>query len=99
MAPSRTRLLPGQFQRIAKALADPRRFEMLTAIAARDECPCRDLVERLPVAQATVSHHLKELVTAGLVEVRQEAQAKHCRANLEVLNAWLDEVRSRLGGG
>jgi ArsR family transcriptional regulator len=93
---TRTQLHPGQFQRIAKALADPRRFEILTAIAARDELACRTLVERFPIAQATISHHVKELATAGLVEERQEGQAKFFRIKHEVLAAWLGEVRSRL---
>ena len=93
-----TRLQPGQFDRIAKALADPRRFEMLSAIAARDEVPCRVLVDKFPVAQATVSHHLKELLVAGLVDERQEAQSKFFRARREVLEAYFVELRSRLSG-
>ncbi len=93
-----TRLQPGQFDRIAKALADPRRFEMLSAIAAKDELPCRTLVAKFPVAQATVSHHLKELVVAGLVDERQEAQSKFFRARRDVLEAYFTELRGRLGG-
>jgi len=91
-----TALAPGQFERIAKALADPRRFEILELISARAECPCRVLVERLPVAQATVSHHLKELVVAGLLEERQEGQAKHFQVRREVLCAYFEEAARRL---
>jgi ArsR family transcriptional regulator len=91
-----TRLAPGQFERIAKALADPRRFEMLAAVSSRAELACRELVERFPVAQATVSHHLKELTVAGLVHERQEGQAKFFRARREVLEAYLAELRHRL---
>jgi ArsR family transcriptional regulator len=58
--------------RVAKALADPTRFRLLRAIAASPEISCRELVERFPVAQATVSHHLKVLAEAGLVSARQE---------------------------
>ncbi len=97
MATSRTAgLTVGQFERIAKALADPRRFEILELISARTECPCRVLVEKLPVAQATVSHHLKELVVAGLLDERQEGQAKHFCVRREVLNAYFEEAARRL---
>ena len=60
-----------QFTRIAKALADPRRFEILEMIAAAEEVACKAMVEAFPVAQATISHHLKELATAGLIEARR----------------------------
>ena len=92
-----TRLQPGQFDRIAKALADPRRFEMLSTIATKDELPCRTLVDRFPVAQATVSHHLKELLVAGLLDERQEGQCKFFRVRREILTAYFSELRSRLG--
>ena len=57
-----------QFQQVAKALAEPRRLEILTAIATHDELSCREIVEQFPVSQATVSHHIKELVKVGLIE-------------------------------
>ena len=86
-----------QFQRIAKALADPRRFEILEVIAAAgSEMCCGDVVECFSVAQATVSHHLKELVDAGLVEARCEGQFKLLRARPEVLEEYTSELRRRL---
>ena len=45
--------------RIAKALADPRRFRILKAIAVSGEVCGGELAEQLPIAQASVSHHLK----------------------------------------
>jgi ArsR family transcriptional regulator len=85
-----------QFIRIAKALADPRRFEILEMIASRDEVPCKRMVEVLPVSQATISHHLKELATAGLIEARREGQCGHYRACPEVLVAYTAELERRL---
>ena len=86
-----------QFQRIAKALADPRRFKILEVIAgAGSEMCCGEVVECFEVAQATVSHHLKELVDAGLVESRAEGQFKYLRAQPEVLEAYTGELRRRL---
>jgi len=90
-----------QFQRIAKALADPRRFEILERIAARPELACQRLCECFPVSQATISHHLKELVSAGLVESRREGQYLFIRALPETMDEYLAELRRRIpaGGG
>ena len=86
------RLRPGQFERIAKALADPRRFALLETIAAGTECPQARLCRMFPVNKATISHHLKELVQAGLVEAEKEGQYAHydvCRGVLEAYSAEL----------
>ena len=85
-----------QFTRIAKALADPRRFELLEMIAAADEMACKRMVEAFPESQATISHHLKELATAGLIEARREGQCGHYRACPEVLAAYTAELERRL---
>jgi ArsR family transcriptional regulator len=60
--------------RVAKALGDPTRYEILRRVAAAGEICCRDLVARFPVSQATVSHHLKILTDAGLLEGRDAGQ-------------------------
>ena len=51
----------------AKALAHPARIAILKVLAQRNECICGEIVEILPLAQSTVSQHLKELKTAGLI--------------------------------
>ena len=85
-----------QFTRVAKALADPRRFEILEMIAGVDEAPCKRMVEAFPVSQATISHHLKELATAGLIEARREGQHGHYRLRPGVLEAYRAELERRL---
>jgi DNA-binding transcriptional ArsR family regulator len=50
-----------------KALGHPMRVEIIVQLRALERCVCGDLVARLPVAQATVSQHLKVLKQAGLV--------------------------------
>ncbi len=60
--------------RVAKALGDPTRLELLRRIASAGEICCKDLVTLFPVSQATVSHHLRILADAGLVGVRREGQ-------------------------
>ncbi|PWU13540.1 MAG: ArsR family transcriptional regulator [Bdellovibrio sp.] len=52
----------------AKALAHPARIAILTALAEKRECICGDLVVDLPLAQSTVSQHLKILKDVGLIK-------------------------------
>ena len=92
-----------QFQRIAKALADPRRFEILEHIAKQSETGCRHLCGCFPVRQATISHHLKELASAGLVESRKDGQFVYYKTRPLVVEAYMEELRRRMyiaaGGG
>jgi len=61
---------------ILKALADPRRFELLERIAAATApLSCAEAKEFLAISPATLSHHIKELEAAGLV--RTERQGKY----------------------
>jgi DNA-binding transcriptional ArsR family regulator len=53
---------------LAKALAHPARIAILELIAQRDSCVCGEIVDELPLAQSTVSQHLKELKHAGLIK-------------------------------
>ena len=52
----------------AKALSHPARIAILKMLAQKNECICGELVEVLPLAQSTVSQHLKELKNAGLID-------------------------------
>jgi DNA-binding transcriptional ArsR family regulator len=52
----------------AKAFSHPARIAILNVLAKRNECICGDIVELLPLAQSTVSQHLKELKNAGLID-------------------------------
>jgi ArsR family transcriptional regulator len=84
-----------QFQRIAKALADPRRFEILEHIATQSEVGCSHLCGCFPVRQATISHHLKELASAGLVESRRDGQFVYYRTRRAVLEEYMTELMRR----
>ena len=52
---------------LAKAIAHPVRVQIVRTLARMDGCVCGDLVEQIPLAQSTVSQHLKVLKEAGLV--------------------------------
>ena len=70
-----TRLSTARRTALLKALADPRRFELLERIA-KNNCPlgCAQALSAMTISAATMSHHIKELETAGLIEVRREGK-------------------------
>ncbi|WP_041856087.1 ArsR/SmtB family transcription factor [Candidatus Korobacter versatilis] len=82
-----------QFTRIAKALADPRRFEILQQIASEEEVSCAAVKECHEVTPATLSHHLKELESAGLVEVRKESKYVYLSLQRPAWKAYLKELK------
>ena len=59
----------------AKALAHPARIAILKTLAQHNECICGEIVEILPLAQSTVSQHLKELKNAGLIKGNVEGNS------------------------
>lgn len=86
-----------EFQRIAKALADPRRFAILERIAGCKELACQTLCGEMTVSKATLSHHLQELETAGLVSIRMEGKFAHLSLRKEVWMAYRRELKKRIG--
>jgi ArsR family transcriptional regulator, arsenate/arsenite/antimonite-responsive transcriptional repressor len=86
------------FQKVAKALADPRRFEIFQKIATTraGRLCCGAVCDEFPVSQATVSHHLKELTEAGLLESHSEGQFKYWSVNNETINEYISELQIRL---
>jgi ArsR family transcriptional regulator len=56
-----------QFARLAWGLAHPARLRILRILLAKNACICGELVDQLPLAQSTVSQHLKILKDTGLV--------------------------------
>jgi ArsR family transcriptional regulator len=89
-----------QFQHVARALADPQRFAILERIAReRVELPCKTLVQEFSVSQATISHHLKELSEAGLIDCRREAQSAFFSLRRQVLEAYRAELGRRMALG
>jgi ArsR family transcriptional regulator len=73
--PKPARLTRARRTAILKALADPRRFELLERVA-KAGCPfgCTDALQALPIAPATLSHHIKELESAGLIDVERRGK-------------------------
>jgi ArsR family transcriptional regulator len=87
-----------QFNRVSRALADPRRMEILERIAQSDELACATLANESDVSQPTISHHLKELSVAGLIKPRREAKFCFYRLDRKVWAEYLAEMRRRIPG-
>lgn len=78
-----------QLLRISKALADPMRYKILSRIAANGELACANLRCSLPITPATLSHHLKELNRAGLIDVRKNSKFVHMKLRKKAWKSYL----------
>ena len=93
--PKPVRLTDKQFALIARALAEPRRYEILAEIG-RNECatPCTCLAEKQPISPATLSHHMKELETAGLIQIERHGKYASFTLRRDILRAYLHRLAS-----
>ncbi len=81
------------FLQITKALGDARRFKIFERIAAdKGEISCIDLRAEIPIARATMSHHVKELATAGLIEKRRKSKYMYLRVRRQTWNRYLKRL-------
>ena len=79
----------------AKALSHPARIAILKVLAQKNECICGEIVEVLPLAQSTVSQHLKELKEAGLIKGEIEGvKVCYCidQKEWKAAQAWLNQL-------
>ena len=60
---------------LAKAMGHPARVAIIEYLLKADKCICGDIVNELPLAQPTVSQHLKELKNAGIIKGNVEGNA------------------------
>jgi ArsR family transcriptional regulator, arsenate/arsenite/antimonite-responsive transcriptional repressor len=84
-----------QLARVFKALGDPTRVRLLSLIAAHadaEACVC-DLTDPVGLSQPTVSHHLKQLVEAGLITRQQRGKWAYYRVAHTALDALADTLR------
>jgi ArsR family transcriptional regulator len=87
-----------RIEKISKALADATRLMIFEAISANKEMVCGELVALRGVTPATVSHHLKILADAGLIECRRQGQFVHNRAIPQTI-AEYSRALARLAAG
>ena len=80
--------------KVLKALAHPKRFEMVQSIASAGELSCGQIGDRFSFAQPTISHHLKILRDAGLVSSTRRGTWAYYRLEPEAM----EQLRQTLGG-
>ena len=90
------KLASEEFDKISKALADPQRREILQKLVS-NRLNCSDVHALFSVSQPTVSHHLKELANAGLLDKEKQGQFCFYQVRAEVLSAYVGELERRLG--
>ena len=84
---------------LAKALGHPARIAILDYLLKVDTCICGDIVNELPLAQPTVSQHLKELKNAGLIKGNIEGNAIcYCVDKLQLakLQSYISGIADKL---
>lgn len=93
----KTELDDNQVLLIAKALADARRYEILTRLREHEKAlPCGTIRECMNVNPATFSHHMKELEMAGLIRAVREGKFVSYLLRHEVIDAYFERLRADL---
>jgi ArsR family transcriptional regulator len=83
-----------QVEKISKALGDHNRLKILKAIQShKGKLDCTLIVSFLDLAQPSISHHIKKLLEAELIESHKEGRFYSYSLKEEVLNAYLDTLK------
>lgn len=87
--------------KLAKALSHPARIAILEMLVRRDACICEDITNQLPLAQSTVSQHLKALKSAGLIRGDIDGvRVCYClnKENMEELKSVMGSLMDKFSG-
>jgi ArsR family transcriptional regulator, arsenate/arsenite/antimonite-responsive transcriptional repressor len=87
-----------QIEKISKALADQTRLRIFEAISREKDLTCGEIVSLHEITPATVSHHLKILNDAGLIECVKDGQFVHSRTVPETIKAY-SQALARMAQG
>lgn len=82
-----------QMSLIAKAIADPRRMALLRSIAKKTTS-CADLRKGLTISASTLSHHLRELEMAGLIETDKQGRSLHATLQKKVWKSYVSALKA-----
>lgn len=89
---ARKKLSEDEFHAIARALSDRRRFAILEQVAATEALACSSLREQESISPATISHHIRELSEAGLIEVERHGRTAQLSLRRSVWEAYLKRL-------
>jgi ArsR family transcriptional regulator len=85
-------LTPRQLRAIGRVLADPHRYQILKLIAESHCKACSDLRNAFDITAPTLSHHLKELEAAGLIEIEKRGKYVDLTFCRETWKAYVAEL-------
>ncbi len=88
----RSPLTERQVELIFHALSDPRRYAILKQIASHQCTACSTLRDCFPISAPTLSHHLKELHAAGLVDLEKQGKFVQVTFRRDTWQSWLEEM-------
>lgn len=87
------RMSKRQFDQIARALAEPRRVEILKEVGTWEKPqPCNVLFDVQHISAPTLSHHIRELENAGLLHVVKDGKYLNLWLNREVLRKYAEQL-------
>mgnify|MGYP000857314879 CR=1 FL=1 len=75
--------------KILKAISDPKRLQVLDIISCQEMCAC-DILDHFDFTQPTLSHHMKVLGEANLINVRKDGLWSHYSINKDECNKIID---------
>jgi DNA-binding transcriptional ArsR family regulator len=88
------RLSPEQFDRIAKAISDRRRYEILREIYSRIAITPGQIFKFTAISKPIISHHIRLLAGAELIYVEREGRLRLLSARTETWSAFLEQLRN-----
>jgi ArsR family transcriptional regulator len=92
--PKPLELTEDQVQNIARALADPRRYEIIKRISRSTQpLACESVRGCIDITAPTLSHHMKELEVAGLITARRSGKCMSYELRRDVLESFLARLR------
>lgn len=80
-----------QMSSLAKAMSHPARIAIMRILAQHQRVTCGEIVDQLPLAQATVSHHLKDLVEVSLINLIHEGKKSLYELNWRTWESFTNE--------